>query len=88
MADGRLVAAGTLAPWREGFWHVGIVTHPGYRGRGYGRAVVSAISRYGFGRGCLLHYQTLLANAPSVAIARLLGYRQHARTLAIRLTPA
>jgi GNAT superfamily N-acetyltransferase len=88
MADDRLVAAGTLTPWRDRFWHVGIVTHPGYRGRGYGRAVVSAMTRYALGRGWLLHYQTLLANAPSVAIARSLGYRQHAQTLAIRLTPA
>jgi RimJ/RimL family protein N-acetyltransferase len=88
VADGRLVAAGTLAPWRDRFWHVGIVTHPGYRGRGYGRAVVSAMTRYGLDHGWLLHYQTLLANAPSVAIARSLGYRQHAQTLAIRLTAA
>jgi GNAT superfamily N-acetyltransferase len=88
VAGARLVAAGTLAPWRDRFWHVGIVTHPGYRGRGYGRAVVSAMTRYGLGHGWLLHYQTLLANAPPVAIARSLGYRQHAQTLAIRLTAA
>lgn len=85
-ADNRLVTAGTLTPWRGRFWHVGIVTHPGYRGQGYGRALVSAMTRYGLDHGWLLHYQTLLANAPSVAIARSLGYRQHAQTLAIRLS--
>jgi GNAT superfamily N-acetyltransferase len=88
VADGRLVAAGTLASWRDRFWHVGIVTHPGYRGRGYGRAVVSAMTRYGLDHGWRLHYQTLLANAASVAIARSLGYQQHAQTLAIRITAA
>jgi GNAT superfamily N-acetyltransferase len=87
-ADGRLVAAGTLAPWRDRFWHVGIVTHPAYRGRGHGQAVVSAMTRYGLDHGWLLHYQTLLANAPSRAVARSLGYQQHAQTLAIRLTAA
>jgi len=87
VADGRLVAAGTLTAWRGRFWHVGIVTHPSYRRRGYGRAVASAMTRYGLDRGWLLHYQTLQANAASVTIARSLGYQQHAQTLAIRLTP-
>jgi len=88
LVGGALVAAGTLAPWRERFWNVGIVTHPEHRGRGHGRAVVSAMTRHGLDQGWLLHYQTLLANVPSVAVARSLGYRRHARTLAIRLTPA
>jgi GNAT superfamily N-acetyltransferase len=88
LVGGSLVAAGTLAPWRERFWNVGILTHPGHRGRGYGRAVVSAMTRHGLGQGWLLHYQTLLANVPSVAVARSLGYQQHARTIAVRLTLA
>jgi GNAT superfamily N-acetyltransferase len=88
LVGGALVAAGTLAPWRERFWNVGIVTHPEHRRRGHGRAVVSAMTRHGLDQGWLLHYQTLLANRPSVAVARSLGYRRHARTLAIRLTPA
>src|SRR6266545_4852542 len=88
LVGGALVAAGTLAPWRERFWNVGIVTHPEHRGRGHGRAVVSAMTRHGLDQGWLLHYQTLLANVPSVAVARSLGYQQHANTLAIRLIPA
>jgi predicted GNAT family acetyltransferase len=88
LVGGSLVAAGTLAQWRERFWNVGILTHPGHRGRGYGRAVVSAMTRHGLGQGWLLHYQTLLANIPSVAVARSLGYREHARTIAVRLTLA
>jgi GNAT superfamily N-acetyltransferase len=88
VVGGVLVAAGMLAPWRERFWDVGIITRPGHRGRGYGRAVVSAMTRHGLDQGWLLHYQTLLANVPSVAVARSLGYQQHANTLAIRLIPA
>jgi GNAT superfamily N-acetyltransferase len=86
-AAGTLVAAGTLSPWRARFWSVGIITHPDHRRRGYGRAVVSAMSRHGLERGWLLRYQTLLANAPSVALARSLGYQEHALTIAVRLTP-
>jgi predicted GNAT family acetyltransferase len=65
--------------------NVGIVTHPAQRGRGYARAVVSAMTAFGLARGAVLRYQTLQANAPAVAIARALGYQEYARTLAVRL---
>jgi len=39
-----LAAAGTLDRWGDRLLHLGIVTHPGYRGRGYGKAVVSAMT--------------------------------------------
>jgi GNAT superfamily N-acetyltransferase len=65
----------------------GIVTHPGYRGRGYGKAVVSAMSTYGLAAGGVMQYRTLQANLPSVGIARALGFQRFALTLAVRLTP-
>jgi RimJ/RimL family protein N-acetyltransferase len=61
------------------------VTHPVRRGQGYGRAVVSFMTAYALDGGGIGHYQTLLANAPSVAIARSLGYQQYATALAVRL---
>jgi hypothetical protein len=35
--------------------------------------------------GRVPRYRTLLADAPAVAVARALGYREYARTLAVRL---
>jgi hypothetical protein len=35
--------------------------------------------------GLVPWYQTLVANTPSVAIARALGFTQYAETLAVRL---
>jgi RimJ/RimL family protein N-acetyltransferase len=84
---GVLVAAGTLKPWGDRLLHVGIVTHPGYRGRGYAKAVVSAMTAEGLARGGLLQYRTLEANRSSAAIARALGFQHFARTLAVRLSP-
>ena len=85
-AGDELAAAGMLAPWGPRLLHVGIVTHPAYRGRGYGKAVVSAMTAHGLDAGGVVQYRTLEANPASVGIARALGFRRFARTLAVRLT--
>ena len=85
-AGGMLVAAATLADAGGPVASVGVLTHPGHRGRGHGRAVAGAATRAAVAAGAVAHYQTLDANTPSVAIARALGYRRDATTLAIRLS--
>ncbi len=65
--------------------NIGIVTHPRYRRQGYGRAVVSAMAAYTLAGGAIPHYQTVLANAGSLAIARSLGFVQYATAFAVRL---
>jgi len=82
-----LAGAGTLARWGDRLLHLGVVTHPHYRGRGYGKAVVSAMTAHGLAMGGVLQYRTLQANLPSLAIARTLGFQHVALTLAVRLTP-
>jgi RimJ/RimL family protein N-acetyltransferase len=86
-AGDRLAAAGMLERWGDRLLHVGIVTHPDYRGRGYGKAVVSAMTAHGLATGGVLQYRTLQANLPSVGIAQALGFQRFARTLAVRLIP-
>jgi GNAT superfamily N-acetyltransferase len=85
-AGRTLAAAGMLEPWGDRLPHVGIVTHPGHRGRGYGTAVVSAMTADGLAGGHVVQYRTLQANLPSVAVAGKLGFQRFARTLAVRLT--
>lgn len=85
-AGRTLVAAGTLQPWGGRLLHVGIVTHPGHRGRGYGTAVVSAMTAEGLAGGRLVQYRTLQTNLASVAVASRLGFQRFAQTLAVRLT--
>jgi GNAT superfamily N-acetyltransferase len=85
-AGDALAAAGMLEPWGPRLLHVGIVTHPAHRGRGYGKAVVSAMTAHGLAAGGVVQYRTLQANGASVAIARALGFQRFAQTLAVRLT--
>jgi hypothetical protein len=89
--DGALIALAS-APGDEAgpgvvMRSVGVVTLPATRGMGAGLAVVSALTARCLASGALLHYQTLRANLPSVAIARRLGYADVATALAVRLTP-
>jgi GNAT superfamily N-acetyltransferase len=86
--DGEVLAAvGMLERWGDRQLQVGIVTHPDYRGRGYGKAVVSAMTAHGLASGGVLQYRTLQANLPSVGIAQALGFQRFAHTLAVRLIP-
>ena len=62
-----------------------IVTHPDWRGRGLGTAATSAACAHLLREGHLVLYQTLAANAPAVAVARRLGFRDDATHLAVRL---
>jgi len=81
-----LVAAGTCRPRGGSLLDVGIVTHPAYRGWGYGRVVVGTMTAYGLARGHVMQYRTLQANTASMGIAHSLGYEGYATTLAVRLT--
>jgi len=88
-----VVAVARYRPAWEEAVSIGVVTHPAYRGRGYGRAVVSAATAQALEAGFIVLYQTLLANAPSanapsVDLATGLGYQPYATHLAVRLTSA
>jgi GNAT superfamily N-acetyltransferase len=84
--DEHVVAAARYRPAWGDAATIGVVAHPGYRGHGYGRAVVSAATAQGLEAGFIMLYQTLLANAPAVALATGLGYQPYATHLAVRLT--
>ena len=45
------------------------------------------MTAHGLAAGGVVQYRTLEANLASVGIARALGFRRFARTLALRLTP-
>jgi RimJ/RimL family protein N-acetyltransferase len=54
---------------------VAVGTEEGFRGRGYGIAVVSAATRYILAQGAVARYGALTTNIPSLRIPRRLGYR-------------
>jgi GNAT superfamily N-acetyltransferase len=83
---GTLAALSSYEIWSERIAHIGIVTHPAHRGRGLGTAAVRAMTRIALARKLVAQYRTLLANAPSMAIARRLGFERYATTVSIRFS--
>jgi len=79
-----LVAAGTCLRSSDRVLDIGVVTHPAYRGQGYGLAVVSAMTAYGLACKHIMRYRTLQANLPSVRTARTLGYQEYGLTIAVK----
>jgi GNAT superfamily N-acetyltransferase len=65
--------------------NVGMVTHPSRRGLGLARAAASAVTVDLLRGGAMPQWQTLLANEPSIAVGRSLGYVELYRSIAIRL---
>jgi len=84
-ADNKLVAASNYQMWSEGAAMPGFITHPHYRGQGYGKSVLSAATEHASNAGFLMLYQTLVANKPAICAAESLGYKPYATHLALRL---
>lgn len=84
---GSLLAMASCSNWQGGAVGPGVLTHPDHRGRGRGRAVVSATAEHALAAERLIIYQTLLANRGAVAVADALGFRRYASHVAVRLAP-
>jgi GNAT superfamily N-acetyltransferase len=84
--DGAPVAAGNMTPWRGQPGDVGLYTHPAHRGRGYGRAVASAMTTEWLPRVEVVRYRALETNSASLAVARSLGFEPHSANFVARFT--
>jgi GNAT superfamily N-acetyltransferase len=80
-----LVALAGYERWGEQIAHIAVVTRPEYRGRSYGKSVVSLLAQTVLTVGLIPQYRTLGANAPSMAIGAALGFCAYAESIAIRL---
>lgn len=81
---GELAAVGALETWGE-LLHLGLLTHPRQRGKGYGRRVAAALCAEAAHRGKVPQYRALRTNHASLAVARALGFEEWGDMLAVRL---
>jgi GNAT superfamily N-acetyltransferase len=81
----RITAMAGYRPWNDYAGDPCVLTHPEFRRRGQGTAVVGDVFAAGLWEGKLLLYQTLEANRGAVQIALNLGFEQYARHMALRL---
>ena len=83
--NGKVVAAGNLTPFRTQFADIGLITHPDHRGRGIAKRLASRMIADALPAAGVVRYRALSANAPSIAVARSLGFVARGENLVARL---
>jgi ribosomal protein S18 acetylase RimI-like enzyme len=85
--NGNVVAAAGYRRWGRHLAHIGVITHPAYRGKGLGRRVVREAARHALGQRLVPQYRTLIANAAAMRIAESLQFKKYGESIAVRLPP-
>ena len=79
MRDGRPLAECLAGPRCRGLLEMGVVTREAERGKGLGTLVSIAVARECEARGDVVWWNANAGNAPSLAIARRLGFTRERR---------
>lgn len=66
----------------------GVLTHPDFRRRGYGKAVTSAVVQWALDREWIVEWSTTSTNLGSLGIANGLGFCEYATEMEFRITAA
>ncbi len=82
---GRLVALAGYEVWGGAIAHISVISHPEFRGRGFGRSVVAHVAGQALASGLIPQYRTLESNRSSIRIAGSLGFHHYATSVAVRL---
>lgn len=61
---------------RAGFVDPGVLTHPEFRGRGFGSAAIHELCQWAIRQKRVIQYRCSRENAASMGLARRLGFRQ------------
>jgi GNAT superfamily N-acetyltransferase len=83
----RIAAASSVFIWR-GFIDMGILTDPAYRGRGFGKALVSACISHYLQGDCMIGYRHDSNNIASEKLALSLGFRLYGMADIVKLQRA
>ena len=84
-AGGIVLSAASYQNWCGKIAHIGIITHPQFRGRGYAQKVLQSITERIRKQGLLPQYRTLCDNAPAIKAAANCGYEEYASHISVRL---
>ncbi|MFO0931113.1 MAG: N-acetyltransferase [Planctomycetota bacterium] len=82
---GEIRALAGYRVWGGEIAHLSIVTAPDARGHGFATAAIACAARHAIAAGLLPQYRTLTSNAPSMAIARRLGFLPYGSSVSVRL---
>lgn len=78
--EGRLVGVASLYPWGDDtFADIGVLTLPGFRGKGVAKTLVQRAHRMVRDRGYVLQYRCQIDNVASRALAESVGLELYAQ---------
>lgn len=84
----ELVALAGYEVWGSSIAHISVVTHPAFRGRGFGGSAVAHLAQAALAADLVPQYRTLQSNHASIRIAEALGFFHYATSVAVRLNRA
>mgnify|MGYP001175455066 CR=1 FL=1 len=79
--EGEIVALAHTFAWSARYVDLGVTTHEAWRGQGLGTSVAALVARAVRERGLVPVWSCATHNAPSLRIARRLGFRETSRRL-------
>ena len=65
--------------------YIGVITHPGHRGKGHAKAVVSSAVADAFSKGYVAQWRTPQAHEGAVGLAKAMGFQPYASTYDVEL---
>lgn len=83
-SDGVLAAVAGYDAWPHRVAHLGVATHPDFRGRKFAQLAVQAASRGAVARKRIAQFACLSSSTEAVAVASALGFSRFAETLITR----
>jgi GNAT superfamily N-acetyltransferase len=75
-AGGQLVAYASHRYWDDVIADIGVLIHPGYRSRGLGKAVVSALCEWCIANDVVPMYRVFSDHTHSLRISQALGFKE------------
>ena len=84
-AHDEAVSAASYELWGDKIAHIGIITHPSFRNKGYAKDVLWLLTKFIEQRSLIPQYRTLCVNTSAIGVARHCGYAEYATHIALRL---
>lgn len=75
--ENKLVSVAHYNIWTKNIASIGVVTHPEYRGNGFGKKVLATSAQKALEKGYLVLYQTSLNNNSSIQLAKSVGFKEY-----------
>ncbi len=83
--DGRAVAAAGSVSWPGGLGHIGVLTVPGFRGRGIGTTVAQAAAANAITAGLIPQWRAASENVASIRTGLRVGFVELGRQLSVKV---